>query len=72
MELPALSPAEFLFGMTLAGMVLLLCVYIPVQIVAKWRRIRSERTRLICRICGYRFLRTDEAGHCPHCRARNC
>ncbi len=71
MSLPALSPAEFLFAVVLFGMAMLLCVYIPVQLVAKWRRIRAERTRLICRICGYRFLRADEAGLCPHCGARN-
>ncbi len=71
MELPALSPVGFLFGMMLFGVVLLLCVYIPVQIAAKWRRIRSEYTRITCRICGYRFMRADDAGHCPHCGARN-
>ncbi len=72
MQLPVLSPVEFLMSIVLLGMAMLLCVYIPVQLAAKWRRIRSERTRLTCRICGYRFLRTDAAGHCPHCGARNC
>ncbi len=71
MELPVLSPAEFLFSIVLFGVAMLLCVYIPVQMVAKWRRLRSERTRLTCRICGFRFIRADEAGHCPHCGARN-
>ncbi len=71
MELPALSPVEFLSALALLGMVLLLCVFVPVQLVALWRRHRSEYTRLTCRICGFRFLRADEAGHCPHCGARN-
>ncbi len=72
MELPVLSPTEFLTAIVLLGMVMLLCIYIPVQMVAKYRRCRAERTRLTCRICGFRFLRADEEGHCPHCGARNC
>ncbi len=71
MELPALSPVEFLFGIVVMGIALLLCVQIPVRLAARWRRVQSERTRIICRICGYRFLRADEACHCPHCGARN-
>ncbi len=71
MELPVLTPVEFLFGIVLAGMVMLLCVYIPVQLAAKWRRVRSVRTRITCRICGYRFLRQDERCSCPHCGAHN-
>ncbi len=71
MALPALSPVEFLIAIVLFGLVMLLCVYIPVQLAAKWRRLRSQRVRLTCRICGYRFLRADDAGHCPHCGARN-
>ncbi len=71
MELLTLSPVEFLSGIVLVGMLLLLCVYIPVQVAGKLRRIRSQRTRISCRICGYRFLRADEACHCPHCGARN-
>ncbi len=71
MYLPALSPVEFLFGIVLLGIVLLLCIYIPVQLAAKWRRLRSERIRITCRICGYRFLRADAECHCPHCGARN-
>ncbi len=71
MALPALSPVEFLSAIVLFGLAMLLCVYIPVQLAAKWRRLRSQRVRLTCRICGYRFLRADDAGHCPHCGARN-
>ncbi len=69
--LAALSPVEFISGMTVAGIVLLLCIYIPVQMAARYRRVRSARTRITCRICGYRFLRVDTACHCPHCGARN-
>ncbi len=71
MNLPPLSPEEFLFGIVLLGLALLLCVYIPVKCAARWRRIQAERTRLSCRICGYRFLRADAECHCPHCGARN-
>ncbi len=71
MERLTLTPVEFLSGLALLGILLLLCVYIPVQIAAKWRRLRAENTRITCRICGYRFLRADEACHCPHCGARN-
>ncbi len=71
MELPVFSPVEFLSGIVLFGCVMLLCIYIPVQLAAKWRRIKSERIRISCRICGYRFLRADDACHCPHCGARN-
>ncbi len=71
MELPALSPVGFLSAIVFAGIVLLLCIYIPVQLAAKWRRVRSLRTRITCRICGYRFMRADVACHCPHCGARN-
>ncbi len=65
------SPDEFLLWLALAGMILLLCVYIPVQLAAKWRRVRAQRTRITCRICGYRFLRADDECTCPHCGARN-
>ncbi len=73
MELPVLTPVQFLFGIALAGIALLLCVYVPVQLVAKWRRMRISRARLVCRICGYRFLRQGQGSpcHCPHCGARN-
>ncbi len=72
MPLISASPTEFLMGIVFFGIVMLLCCYIPVQLVAKWRRVRSLRTRLTCRICGYRFVRMDDEGHCPHCGARNC
>ena len=76
MELPVLTPVQFLFGITLVGIVLLFCVYIPVQLAAKCRRMAAARTRLVCRICGYRFLRPEGSGRkspctCPHCGAHN-
>ena len=74
MELPTLTPPQFLFGIVLLGMLLLLCVYIPVQIAAKWRRVRAAHMRIACRICGYRFVRQEEGKspcRCPHCGAQN-
>lgn len=55
------------------GMLAVVCVMIPVQIVSKMRRLRRKRTRSICRICGYRFLRPFDRGpaRCPHCSALN-
>lgn len=65
------SPHEFLMFLLFAGFVLLLAVFIPVKLVAKWRRIKRSRVRITCRICGYRFLRTSPEAYCPHCQARN-
>ncbi len=63
--------AEFFEVLVIAGCVLLLCVVLPVQLAAKLRRINLARTRIVCRICGYRFLRTDPQAICPHCEAHN-
>ncbi|MBQ4613437.1 MAG: hypothetical protein IJB31_00725 [Akkermansia sp.] len=71
MNLPVFTPHEFLTAIVLAGMALLLAVFIPVKLAAKWRRMRLSRVRITCRICGYRFLRTDPEASCPHCQARN-
>ncbi len=71
MKLPPLSPDEFFLAVVCAGLLSLLCVLVPVQLAAKWRRMRTARTRITCRLCGYRFLRADPACTCPHCRARN-
>ncbi len=66
-----LSPAEFFAALTIAGVVLIVLVFVPVQIAAKCRRMRKQYRRLTCRICGYRFLRRDDACTCPVCAARN-
>lgn len=66
-----LSSAEFFELLVYGGMLLLLAVCIPVQIAAKWRRVRRSRVRITCRLCGYRFLRTEQQAICPHCGARN-
>ncbi len=71
MELPACAPHEFFLGIVYVGLALLLCIFVPVKIAAKLRRLRAVRTRITCRICGYRFLRRDPACTCPHCQARN-
>lgn len=65
------TPSEFLTFLVFAGLAMLLAVYIPVKLVAKWRRIKRSRVRITCRICGYRFLRTNPEAFCPHCGARN-
>ncbi len=65
------SPGEFLTSLVFASFAMLLAVYIPVKLVAKWRRIKRSRVRITCRICGYRFLRKDPEAFCPHCEARN-
>ncbi len=66
-----LSSAEFFELLVYGGMLLLLAVCIPVQVAAKWRRVRRSRVRITCRLCGYRFLRTEPHAICPHCGARN-
>lgn len=71
MELPVFCLHEFFEMLVYAGLALLLAVFIPVKIVAKLRRMRRSRVRITCRICGYRFLRTDPEATCPHCLARN-
>lgn len=71
MNLPVFTPSEFLQALVYAGFALLLMVYIPVKLVAKWRRIKRSRVRITCRICGYRFLRANPEATCPHCQARN-
>ena len=53
------------------GILATVCIYVPVKLVAKWRRVRRARTHLVCRICGFRFLRRDADGTCPHCQSRN-
>lgn len=55
----------------IACFVVMLCVVVPVQLAAKFRRMRLARTRIVCRVCGYRFLRTDPQAICPHCDSRN-
>lgn len=71
MNLPVYTPHEFLTAIVIAGMVLLLAVLIPVKLVEKLRTIRLSRVRITCRICGYRFLRSNLEATCPHCHARN-
>ena len=69
--LAALSLHEFFEVLVYAGLLLLICIIIPVQLAAKLRRLRRKQTRIICRICGYRFLRKDADAICPHCESRN-
>lgn len=71
MTLPPISPAELLFGLVYAGLLLLLGIYLPVQIAAKVRRIRRSNRLITCRICGYRFIRRDSEATCSNCEARN-
>lgn len=73
MNLPPLTPAELILTMLLFGLVLWLCVVVPVQLHAKLRRMRKARTHRTCRICGYRFLLRESEPEilCPHCGAKN-
>lgn len=66
-----MPPSEFLASLVYLGILLTICIYVPVKMVAKWRRMRRARTHLTCRICGFRFLRRDAEGTCPHCQSRN-
>ncbi len=67
----AMPPSDFLALLVYAGILLTICIYVPVKLVSKWRRIRRARTHLTCRICGFRFLRRDAEGTCPHCHSCN-
>ncbi len=69
--LAALYAHEFFAALVYTGLACLIAVIIPVQIVAKYRRHRLKRHRIICRICGHRFLRKDPAATCPHCESKN-
>lgn len=64
-------PSEFLAVLVYAGLLLTICIYVPVKLMAKWRRIQRSKSHISCRICGYRFLRRDAEGTCPHCQSRN-
>ena len=64
-------PSELFTALVYAGVSLTVCIYVPVKLVSKWRRVRRARTHLTCRICGFRFLRRDAEGVCPHCQSRN-
>lgn len=70
-SMQALLPSEFLACAVYAGVALTVCIYVPVKLVAKWRRIHRGRSHLTCRICGYRFLRRSADGECPHCKSLN-
>ncbi len=67
----SMPPSEFLAALVYLGILLTICIYVPVKMVSKWRRMRRARTHLTCRICGFRFLRRDAEGTCPHCQSRN-
>ena len=69
--LAALPLHEFFEVLVYAGLILLVCVIIPVQLAAKLRRLQRKNTRIVCRICGYRFLRKEPEAICPHCASRN-
>lgn len=69
--LAALLPHEFFSALVYVCLGVLIAIMIPVQLVAKWRRHRLKQVRIVCRICGYRFLRKDASALCPHCQSRN-
>lgn len=71
MSLAPMPPSDFFAFLVYLGVLLTIFIYVPVKLVAKCRRIRKARTHLTCRICGFRFLRRDAEGTCPHCQSRN-
>ncbi len=68
-----LSLNDFFMLLLVGGVFSVVAVIIPVQISSKIRRTRRKRSRLTCRICGFRFLRRDfhAPACCPHCGATN-
>ena len=71
MSLEPMPPSEFFALVVMLGVLLVICIFVPVKLVAKWRRVQHARTHLTCRICGFRVLRRDDEGICPHCQSRN-
>lgn len=72
MEPFELTTDSFFIAIPVTGMVLLLLIFIPVQVVSKLRRMRKNYHRLTCRICGFRFLRRNPGiVECPHCGSKN-
>lgn len=69
--LASLSLHEFFEAVVIVGLIMLVCIIIPVQLAAKWRRLKRKQSRIICRICGYRFIRQEPTATCPHCQSRN-
>ena len=60
MSLEPMPPSEFFALVVMLGVLLVICIFVPVKLVAKWRRVQHARTHLTCRICGFRFLRRDD------------
>ena len=71
MSFAPMPPSDFFALVVMLGVLLVICIFVPVKLVAKWRRVQHARTHLTCRICGFRFLRRDDEGICPHCQSRN-
>ena len=71
MSLEPMLPSDFFALVVMLGVLLVICIFVPVKLVAKWRRVQHARTHLTCRICGFRFLRRDDVGTCPHCQSHN-
>ncbi len=68
-----LSLDDFFTLLLMGGVLFVVAVIIPVQISSKLRRRRRKRSRITCRICGFRFLLRDPHApiRCPHCGTRN-
>lgn len=69
----SISLNDYFMFLLIGGILAVVVVMIPVQITSKLRRLRRKRTRAICRICGYRFLRPENKSifPCPHCGVNN-
>lgn len=71
MSIEPMLPSELFTMVVYVGLLLVIAIFVPVKIAAKMRRLRRARINLTCRICGFRFLRRDAEGICPHCHSRN-
>ena len=46
MSVAPMPPSDFFALLVYIGLVMLICIYVPVKLVAKWRRIQRARTHL--------------------------
>ncbi len=62
---------EFFEAFIIASLALVGLVYIPAQCFGYWQRKKRRKICLACRLCGYRFIKSDTEAICPHCAAKN-
>lgn len=62
---------EFFEWLIIVSLALFGLVYIPAQFYSYLCRKKRSKICLQCRLCGYRFVKADPKGTCPHCQACN-